>query len=190
MLNRLGVCGLVLLVAMGVGGCGSDAKPKADPKPSASPTAPPGLVAPEPKKPKMANTEGSAVEYGYYLARLVEYSLRIRSARPVQAEAFDLGACSVCRKLDTAVQDMKKKGQWQITPDLRLGKFKATGRQDGYTVGGKFVFPSGHFVKLDGTQVDTADGGKYLLEADLRWDATRSRWRVLDFTFDRTNQAG
>jgi hypothetical protein len=188
--NRLGACGLVLATAVALTGCGSDAKPEAEPKPSASPTAPPGLVAPKPEKPKAADTGSSAVDYGYYFVRLVEYALRTRSARPVQAEAFDLARCSVCRKLDTAVQEMRKKGIYQITPDLRVGRFSAVSTSDGYTVAGRFVFPSGRFVKLDGSKVDEATGGPYRFDADLRWDATRSRWRVVDYTFLPTGTSG
>ena len=33
MLNRLGVCGLAMLAAVSLAGCGSEAEPKADPKP-------------------------------------------------------------------------------------------------------------------------------------------------------------
>lgn len=186
----LAACGLALLAALTLGGCGAEAKPKAVPPASAKPTVPPGLVAPKPERPAAEDTAKAAVDYGYYLARLVEYSLRTRSARPLQAEAFDLAACSVCRKLDAAVQGMKKEGKWQITPDLRLGTFRATSRPEGYTVSGRFVFPDGRFVALDGSQVDTADGGKYVFEADLRWDAGRSRWQVLDFTFDRAGEDG
>ena len=183
--RRLAVCGLALLTAVTVTGCGAEAKPKAAPSASAKPTAPPGLKAPKPERPEEANTPESAVEYGYFLARLVEYSLRTRSARSVQAEAFDLAACSVCRKLDAAVQQMKKDGEWQITPDLRLGTFRATAGRDGYTVAGRFLFPDGYYVELDGSRVDTADYGKYVFGADLRWDADRTRWQVRDFTFDR-----
>ena len=182
--------GTALLLAVTLQGCGSDASPSSEPKPSASPTAPPGLVAPEPEKPKAADTERSAVDYGQYFVKLVEYSLRIRSARPVQAEAFDLATCSVCRKLDTAVQEMKRKGRFQITPDIRLGRFSAVSTSDGYAVAGRFQFPSGRFVKLDGTRVDSADGGPFRFAADLRWDATRSRWRMVDYDFLPTGASG
>ena len=50
---------------------------------------PPGLDTTPPRKPEAAETKASAAEYGRYFALLVQHAVRIRSARPLMAEAYD-----------------------------------------------------------------------------------------------------
>ena len=134
-------------------------------------------------RPDEARTKQSAVEYGEYFVKLVEHSVRTRNARPVQAEAFDQAKCSVCRKLDEFVQELRKDRVWEVGPDLELGTFRATARQGGFTVAGPFRYPDGDFVTVEGKKKDDSVGGPYRFAADLRWDEDGSRWRVIDYTF-------
>ncbi len=172
-----------ILALTGLAGCGSDDKPKAAPPASPSPSQPPGLDTTEPERPPEANTKQSAVEYGQYFAQLVQYSVRIRSARPVQAEAFDQAKCTVCRKLDEFIQQLKKDEVWVLGPDLELGPFRTVSRPDGFTVSGPFAYPDGEFVTIEGKKDGDAIGGPYRFSADLLWDEDGSRWRVIDYTF-------
>jgi hypothetical protein len=188
-----GVMGRVLAVALALtlttaalAGCGSEDKPKADPSPTSKPSVPPGLDTTPPRKPEAAETEESAVEYGRYFALLVQHAIRIRSVRPVMAEAHDQAKCTTCRKLSEFIeQEMRDDKQWEITPDLRLGKFSARRTGGGFKVNGDFEYPSGRLVAIDGSKQDVASGGAYVFAADLVWDADGSRWQVLDYTFDR-----
>lgn len=187
------VWGRVLAVALALAlttaalaGCGSEDKPKADPSPTSKPTVPPGLDTTPPSKPEPANTKAGAVEYARYFALLVQHSIRIRNVRPVMAEALDQARCTTCRQLSEFIeQDMRDENEWEITPDLRLGKFKARAKSGGFVVSGAFEYPSGKLVTIDGSKKDVASGGSYVFKGDLVWDDDRSRWRVVDYTFDR-----
>jgi len=180
---------LAVLIAMtmttsALAGCGSEDKPKATPSPTSKPSVPPGLdTTPPPKPAKQAETKESAVEYGRYFALLVQHAVRVRSARPLMAEALDQAKCTSCRQISEYVEDRRDEKLWQIGPDLRLGKFSARRTSYGFEVNGTFEYPPGKYVKIDGKKDGTLDGGSYAFQAFLVWDAERSRWRVGDYTF-------
>ena len=152
------VLGRVLAVALALtlttgalAGCGSEDKPKADPSPTSKPSVPPGLDTTPPPKPEPADTEAGAVEYARYFALLVQHAIRIRNVRPVMAEALDQAKCTTCRQLSEFIeQDMRDEKEWEITPDLRLGKFRARATSGGFVVNGAFVYPSGQ-ARCDST---------------------------------------
>ena len=174
------------LTTVALAGCGSEDKPKADPSPTSKPSVPPGLDTTPPPKPEPADTKAGAVEYARYFALLVQHAIRIRSVRPVMAEALDQAKCTTCRQLSEFIeQDMRDEKEWEITPDLRLGKFSARATSGGFVVNGAFVYPSGKLVAIDGSRKDVASGGSYVFKGDLVWDEDGSRWRVVDYTFDR-----
>ena len=182
--NRLALCGLALVVAVPLAGCGSDDKPKADPSPTSKPSVPPGLDTTPPRKPEAAETKESAVEFGRYFALLVQHAVRIRNVRPMMAETLDQAKCSSCRGVSEFIQkELRAKKVWDTSPDLRLGKFSARRTGTGFQVNGAFQYPTGQLVKIDGSKVDVATGGPYVFDADLVWEAERSRWRVVDYTF-------
>ena len=174
------------LTTSAVAGCGSDDQPKSAPSPTSKPSVPPGLDTTPPRKPEPAETKDSAAEYGRYFALLVQHAIRIRTVRPVMAETLDQAKCTTCRQLSEFIeQDMREEKEWEITPDLRLGKFSAQRKGGGFVVTGDFEYPSGRLVAIDGSRKDVASGGSYVFAADLVWDADGSRWRVVDYTFDR-----
>ena len=185
------VLGRVLAVALALtlttgalAGCGSEDKPKADPSPTSKPSAPPGLDTTPPSKPEAAETKESAIEYGRYFALLVQHAVRIRNVRPLMAEARDQAKCTSCRGVSEFIEkELRAKKLWDLTPDLRLGKFNARPTKDGFKVVGAFEYPTGKLVTVDGTKKDTATGGPYVFAADVVWDPDGSRWRVLDYTF-------
>ena len=165
-------------------GCGSEDKPKSAPSPTSKPSVPPGLDTAPPRKPEAAETKESAAEYGRYFAFLVQHAVRIRSARPLMAEAYDQAKCTSCRGVSEYIEkELLADKVWEIEPDLRLNKFSARRTADGFKVNGTFRYPRGRFVAIDGSNKNTATGGSYVFAADLVWDADRSRWRVLDYTF-------
>ena len=165
-------------------GCGSEDEPKSAPSPTSKPSVPPGLDTTPPSKPEAAETKASAAEYGRYFALLVQHAVRIRSARPLMAEAYDQAKCTSCRGVSEYIEkELIADKVWEIEPDLRLNKFSARRTADGFKVNGTFRYPRGRFVAIDGSQKNTATGGSYVFAADLVWDADRSRWRVLDYTF-------
>ena len=184
-LGRALTVALALTLTTGaLAGCGSDDKPKADPSPTSKPSVPPGLDTTPPSKPEAAETKESAVEYGRYFALLVQHAVRIRNVRPLMAEARDQAKCTSCRGVSEFIEkELRAKKLWDLTPDLRLGKFTARPTKDGFKVTGAFVYPTGRLVTVDGTKKDTATGGPYVFAADVVWDPDGSRWRVLDYTF-------
>jgi len=186
-LGRVLAVAIALTLTTGaLAGCGSEDKPKADPSPTSKPSVPPGLDTTPPRKPEPANTKAGAEEYARYFALLVQHAIRVRSVRPVMAEALDQAKCTTCRQLSEFIeQDMRDEKEWEITPDLRLGKFRARAMSGGYVVNGKFEYPSGKLVAIDGSRKDVASGGAYVFKADLVWDDDGTRWRVVDYTFDR-----
>jgi len=185
LLGRVLAVALALtLTTAAMAGCGSEDKPKADPSPSSKPSVPPGLDTTPPRKPEAAETKESAVEYGRYFALLVQHAVRIRSVRPLMAEARDQAKCTSCRGVSEFIEkELRAKKLWDLTPDLRLGRFSARRTTDGFKVLGAFTYPTGRLVTVDGTNKDTATGGPYVFAADVVWDPDRSRWRVLDYTF-------
>jgi hypothetical protein len=180
---------LTVLVALTVttsalAGCGSEDKPKSTPSPTSKPSMPPGLDTTPPPKPEAAETKESAVEYGRYLALLVQHAVRVRSVRPVMAEARDQAKCSSCRGVSEFIEkELRADKVWEVEPDLRLGKFSARRTSYGFEVNGTFEYPPGKYVRIDGSEKDTAPGGSYVFQAFLVWDADGSRWRVDDYTF-------
>ena len=85
---------------------------------------PPGLDTTPPRKPEAAETKESAVEYGRYFALLVQHAVRIRNVRPLMAEARDQAKCTSCRGVSEFIEkELRAKKLWDLTPDLRLGKF-------------------------------------------------------------------
>jgi len=194
--NRLALCGLALVVTVQLAGCGSDDKPKddkpkADPSPTSKPSVPPGLDTTPPRKPEAAETKESAVEYGRYFARLVHHAVRIRSARPLFAEALDPAKCSSCRGVKKYVDKYLVADEvWEIEPDLRLNRFSARRTSDGFKVLGTFNYPRGKFVDIEGKKKDFGVGGPYVFGADVVWDADNSRWRVVDYTFKNSKSKG
>ena len=95
--NRLALCGLAVVVAVTLAGCGGEDSPKSGGEPSAkpSPTGPPGLDATEPPRPtQQVETPESALEYGHYFAQLVQYGVETRNSRVIDAEAFDQAGCT------------------------------------------------------------------------------------------------
>ncbi len=126
--NRLALCGLAVVVAVTLAGCGGEDSPKSDPTPSAkpSPTGPPGLDATEPPRPtKQAETPESALEYGRYFAQLVQYGVETRNSRVIDAEAFDQAGCTNCRTIAALISDLKRTGYWQLSDPIKLGKLRA-----------------------------------------------------------------
>ena len=174
----------VILGTSVLAGCGSEDEPKADPSPTSKPSVPPGLDTTPPSKPEAAETKESAVEYGRYFALLVQHAVRIRNVRPLMAEARDQAKCTSCRGVSEFIEkELRAKKLWDLTPDLRLGKFDARRTKGGFKVTGAFEYPTGRLVTVDGTKKDTATGGPYVFAADVVWDPDGSRWRVLDYTF-------
>jgi len=180
---RLALCGLALVVAVPLAGCGSDDKPKAAPTPTSKPSVPPGLDTAPPRKPKAAETEESAVEFARYFALLVQHVVRIRNVRPMMAETLDQAKCTSCRGVSEFIEDLRDDKLWEIEPDLRLGKFSARRTANGFKVSGVFQYPRGRFVTVDGTQKNVAVGGPYRFVGDLVWNADGSEWRILDYAF-------
>ena len=169
-------------------GCGSEDEPKSKPTPSptSKPSVPPGLDIAPPRKPEAAETKESAAEYGRYFALLTQHAVRIRSARPLMAEAYDQAKCTSCRGVSEYIQkELLADKLWEIEPDLRLGQFSARRTADGFKVSGTFRYPRGRFVAIDGTTKNTATGGPYRFAADLVWDEDGSQWQVLDYTFQQ-----
>ena len=182
---RLLVMLLALLVTTSVlAGCGSEDEPNSAPAPTSKPSVPPGLDTTPPRKPEPAETRESAAAYGRYFALLVQHAVRIRSVRPLMAEALDQAKCTSCLGVSEFIEDLRDRKLWEIEPDLRLGKFSARSTADGFEVSGTFDYPPGGFVTIDGTEKNVARGGPYVFAADLIWEAEGSRWRVLDYTFD------
>ena len=184
--------GVLLVLTVGstaLAGCGSEDEPKPAPSPTSKPSVPPGLDTTPPSKPEAAETKASAAEYGEYFAQLVQHAIRIRSARPVMAEALDQAKCTTCRGLSKFVEkELRDEKLWELSPDIRLGKFRARREAGGFQVSGTFVYPPGKVVTIDGSEQDAAPGGPYVFAADLVWDADRSRWRVLDYTYLRKSK--
>ena len=179
---------LVVLLALTVAtsalaGCGSEDEPKSSPSPTSKPSVPPGLDTTPPRKPEAAETKESAVEYGEFFALLVQHAVRIRSARPLMAEALDQAKCTSCRGVSEFIEDLRDDKLWEIEPDLRLGKFSARRTAGGFKVSGAFEYPPGMFVTIGGSEKNTVTGGPYVFGADLVWNADGSQWRVLDYTF-------
>ena len=174
----------LILTTAALAGCGSEDEPKADPSPTSKPSQPPGLDTTPPRKPEAAEAKESAVEYGRYFALLVQHAVRIRNVRPLMAEARDQAKCTSCRGVSEFIEkELRAKKLWDLTPDLRLGKFSARRTNGGFKVTGAFEYPTGRLVTVDGTKKDTATGGPYVFAADVVWDQDGSRWRVLDYTF-------
>ena len=185
-LGRLLTGLLVLLLATStLAGCGSEDEPKAKPSPTSKPSVPPGLDTTPPRKPEPAETREGAIQYGRYFAMLVQHAVRVRSVRPLMAEARDQAKCTSCRGVSEYIEkELRADKVWAMEPDIRLGKFSARRTADGYKVIGAFAYPAGKFVKIDGTKTDTSSGGPYVFAADVVWDPDASEWRVLDYTFD------
>jgi hypothetical protein len=174
----------LLLTTSALAGCGSEEKPKAKPSPTSKPSAPAGLDTTPPRKPaEQSETKASAVEYGRYFTLLVQHAIRIRSATPVMAEALDQAKCSTCRRLSEFIEGLRHDKLWEIEPDLRLGKYSASRTADGFQVSGSFDYPPGRFVTVSGSEKNVANGGPYAFAGGVVWDADRSRWRVLDYSF-------
>jgi hypothetical protein len=184
MQDRTILWGLALVMAASLAGCGGKEAPKSAPSPTSKPSVPPGLDTTRPPRPEAVETNASAAEYGRYFARLVQHAIRVRSARPVMAEALDQAKCTTCLGLSEHIeQELRDEKSWEISPDLRLGKFSAHRERGGFEVNGAFEYPPGRVVAIDGSEKDVSPGGTYVFAADLVWDADRSRWRVLDYSF-------
>ena len=148
------VMGRVLAVALALtlttgalAGCGSEDKPKADPSPTSKPIGASWPRHDAPEQARAGGDQGGAVEYARYFALLVQHAIRIRNVRPVMAEALDQAKCTTCRQLSEFIeQDMRDEKEWEITPDLRLGKFRARATSGGFVVSGAFEYPSGKLV--------------------------------------------
>jgi hypothetical protein len=178
----------LLAAALLLTGCGSGDEPKAGPRPtsSPSPTAPPGLDAAPPDRPAdQAATAKSSLAYAHWFARLVQYAIEVRDSRPVNAEAFDQASCTTCRKLATFISELRQRGYWQRSDQPEIGKLTSTSGPKGTRVRGGFVYPRLEDVKVDGTVAKTLPATPYRLSVDLTWDDSASRWRVLDYTFER-----
>jgi hypothetical protein len=181
----LAVALALTLTTAALAGCGSEDEPKADPSPTSKPSVPPGLDTTPPSKPQAAETKESAVEYGRYFAMLVQHAVRIRNVRPLMAEARDQAKCTSCRGVSEYIEkELRDDKVWAIEPDLRLGRFTARRTADGFKVLGKFDYPPGKFVTINGKKKDVASGGPYVFVADIVWDPDAARWQVLDYTFD------
>jgi len=172
------------LTTAALAGCGSEDKPKADPSPTSKPSTPAGLDTTPPRKPaEQSETKAGAVEYGRYFTLLVQHAIRMRDVRPVMAEALDQAKCTTCRRLSEFIEDLRDDKLWEIEPDLQLGKYNARRTADGFQVSGAFEYPPGRFVTVGGSEKNTVTGGPYAFAGDVVWDADRSRWRVLDYSF-------
>ena len=146
---------------------------------------PPGLDTTPPRKPEPVKTEEGAIRYGRYFAMLVQHAVRIRSVRPLMAEARDQARCTSCRGVSEYIEkELRADKVWAIEPDIRLGRFTARHTARGFKVTGAFTYPPGRFVKIDGTRTDVSRGGPYVFVGDVVWDPDASQWRVLDYTFD------
>jgi hypothetical protein len=179
------------LASLALAGCGGG-EPATKPAPSVSvsPTAPPGFTAPEPERPSgEADTTQSAVAYGRYFAEVVQYAVRTRSSRPVAAETFDQARCASCRQLSTFVGELVTGGYWEVGDDLDLSALRATRVASGVRVAGSFVYPQASYVEVDGTRKGQVSAKNYRYTADLTWDRTKGRWRVLDYVFKQLGTA-
>ena len=188
MLNRLGICGLALLAAVTLAGCGSEAEPKADPKPSATakPTEPPGLDKAGPKRPeKQSDSPESALEFGKYFAKLVQYAIEVRNSRVLYAEAFNQPGCTNCTTVAKLISELKRTGYWQRSDPIELGAFRAVALKGGYRVNGSFVYPEVEDVRVDNEVVETVPAEPYRYWVDLRFDETKKTWQVLDYIYGK-----
>ena len=190
--TRLAVSGLALLTALALQGCGSEeSNAKADPTAKPSPTAPPGFVATAPTKPaEQADSAESAVEFGNYFVRLVQYAVRTRSIRPVVGEVFDQARCSTCRQLGTYIDELVSGGYWEIGEDLRVGVLVAKPKKGDVRVRGPFTYPASTYVTVEGKRKSSVPAEKYRFSADLSWDEAGERWQVLDYDFLRQGGRG
>lgn len=187
--NRLVVCGIALLLTVSTAGCGSkEAAPKPDPKPSATakPTAPPGLDKTAPARPaKQADAPESALEYGRYFARLVQYAIEVRSSRVLYAEAFNQSGCTNCSTVARLISELKRTGYWQRSEPVELGTFRAVAMQGGYRVSGSFIYPEVEDVTVENEVVKTVPAEPYRYYVDMKFDDKTSTWRVLDFIYGK-----
>jgi hypothetical protein len=186
--NRLALCGLAVVVAVSLAGCGGEDSPKSDPTPSAkpSPTGPPGLDATEPPRPtKQSESPESALEYGRYFAQLVQYGVETRNSRVIDAEAFDQAGCTNCRTIAALISDLKRTGYWQLSDPIKLGRLRAVPMEGGIRVKGSFVYPEVKNVKANGDVGRTGPAATYRYYVDLQWDEAKNTWQVLDFVYQR-----
>jgi len=178
----------LILTTAALAGCGSEDKPKADPKASAEPTpkVPASVDATEPPRPtKQAETPQSALEYGRYFARLVQYGVETRNSRVINAEAFDQAGCTNCATIAKLISELKRTGYWQVSDPIKLGKLRAVPMQGGIRVQGGFVYPKVQNVKLNGKVGRSGPAAPYRYYVDLQWDDKQQTWQVLDFVYQR-----
>lgn len=189
---RRPVAALLVAGALTLAGCGGTS-PAAAPSPVASPSAgfPSGLDTTAPTAPTgMTRTPASAVAFATYVARLVQHAIRVRDVAPVMGLAFDQATCTVCQQLSTFIDGLRKDGRFEVGDDLRIGRLTARPKGTGFEVSGTFVYPRSEDVDIHGKNEGTTAADSHDLVVDLTWDAPRSRWRLLDYSFKISGKAG
>ena len=175
----------VLVLGLGLTGCGSDEPASKAPAPKPTASTPPGLDTTEPKPPATVSmTEQSAEEFARYVADVVQHAVRIRDITPVNALARDQATCSSCRQLSDYIEGLKKDKLWTNGDDIEVGRLRVSTAGDAaYAVKGPMTYPRISFVDLEGREDSSQKQSPYRLDVDLVWDANDERWQVDDYTF-------